>query len=335
MHRRLLSSPLLLSFAVVLRSGTVRAHSKTLNRKLLFYSTNNTRNMSYTISESGAPNTLDYRIYFRGPNGPISPFHDIPLYANPEKTICNMVVEIPRWTNAKMEINTKEALNPMKQDVKKGKLRYVHNCFPYHGYIWNYGALPQTWEDPGVNDESTKCKGDNDPVDACDISTLVAKRGEVKQVKVLGIIAMIDEGETDWKVIVIDVNDPKANDLNDIEDVEKHMPGLIDATVDWFRIYKVPAGKPENEFAFDGEAKNKTFASKIISDTHEHWRNLITNKTENKEGLSCKNVEVEGSPYKITSDEANSILKDAAPVEKPDEISDEVSRWHFLRRGKK
>ena len=42
-----------------------------------------------------------------------------------------------------MQIATTEALNPIKQDCKKGKLRYVHNCFPYHGYIWNYGALPQ------------------------------------------------------------------------------------------------------------------------------------------------------------------------------------------------
>jgi len=42
-----------------------------------------------------------------------------------------------------LQISTKEALNPIKQDCKKGKLRFVHNCFPYHGYIWNYGALPQ------------------------------------------------------------------------------------------------------------------------------------------------------------------------------------------------
>lgn len=75
--------------------------------------------------------------------GPISPMHDIPLYADEANKILNMVVEIPRWTNAKMEINLKETLNPIKQDVKKGKLRYVANCFPHHGYIWNYGALPQ------------------------------------------------------------------------------------------------------------------------------------------------------------------------------------------------
>ena len=42
----------------------------------------------------------------------------------------------------------------------------------------------------------------------------MAKQGDVKQVKVLGILAMIDEGETDWKVIAIDVNDPMAKDMN-------------------------------------------------------------------------------------------------------------------------
>ena len=34
-------------------------------------------------------------------------------------------------------------LNPIVQDEKKGKPRFVHNCFPHHGYIWNYGAIPQ------------------------------------------------------------------------------------------------------------------------------------------------------------------------------------------------
>lgn len=42
----------------------------------------------------------------------------------------------------------------------------------------------------------------------------VCSRGEVIKVKVLGILAMIDEGETDWKVIAINVDDPEAKDLN-------------------------------------------------------------------------------------------------------------------------
>ena len=73
----------------------------------------------------------------------VSPFHDIPLFADQNNGILNMVVEVPRWTNAKMEISKEEPFNPIKQDVKKGRLRYVRNCFPHHGYIWNYGAFPQ------------------------------------------------------------------------------------------------------------------------------------------------------------------------------------------------
>ena len=48
-------------------------------------------------------------------------------------------------------------------------------------------------------------------------------------------MALLDEGETDWKVIVVDVRDPLAGKLNDIEDVERHLPGLIRATNEWFR----------------------------------------------------------------------------------------------------
>ena len=41
----------------------------------------------------------------------------------------------------------------------------------------------------------------------------VAKRGDVLEVKVLGTLAMIDDGETDWKLIVIDVSDPLAGEV--------------------------------------------------------------------------------------------------------------------------
>ena len=48
----------------------------------------------------------------------------------------------------------------------------------------------------------------------CFFLVQVAARGEVKQVKVLGVMALIDEGETDWKVIAIDINDPLSSKLN-------------------------------------------------------------------------------------------------------------------------
>lgn len=111
--------------------------------------------------------------------------------------------------------------------ILQGKLRFVRNCFPHKGYIWNYGAFPQTWEDPTQIHPETKAAGDNDPLDVCEIGEQVGYVGQVKQVKVLGIMALLDEGETDWKVIVVDVNDPLASKLNDIEDVEQHLPGLV------------------------------------------------------------------------------------------------------------
>jgi hypothetical protein len=45
-----------------------------------------------------------YIIFIEKNGAPVSPFHDIPLFANAEKTILNMVVEIPRWSNAKLEV---------------------------------------------------------------------------------------------------------------------------------------------------------------------------------------------------------------------------------------
>lgn len=58
----------------------------------------------YTVRKIGAPNTLEHRIYIEKDGVPVSPFHDIPLYANEQQTILNMVVEIPRWTNGKLEV---------------------------------------------------------------------------------------------------------------------------------------------------------------------------------------------------------------------------------------
>lgn len=270
-------------------------------------------------------------MFFKGPKGtPVSPFHDIPLYANSEKTTFNMVVEVPRWSNAKMEITTSEKLNPIKQDIKKGKLRYVKNCFPHHGYIWNYGALPQTWEDPSHTDENTKCNGDNDPLDVCEIGHRVAKMGDVIEVKVLGTLALIDEGETDWKVMVIDVKDPLAEKLNDIADIEKEMPGFIENTFHWFRIYKVPDGKPENQFAFEDKPKDKAFALKVIEQTHEQWQKLMQGKAD-AGSIACENLSVAGSAHVIDAEAAQGVL-DKAPAcgGTPNEVASSVDLWHFV-----
>lgn len=61
--------------------------------------------MGYSVRKIGAPNTLEHRVYIEKDGQPISPFHDIPLFANEQQTILNMIVEIPRWTNGKLEVS--------------------------------------------------------------------------------------------------------------------------------------------------------------------------------------------------------------------------------------
>ncbi|KIO26550.1 hypothetical protein M407DRAFT_243668 [Tulasnella calospora MUT 4182] len=280
----------------------------------------------------GSANTLDHRVFQEENGQVISPWHDIPLFADQNAGILNMVVEVPRWTNAKMEISKEEPFNPIKQDIKKGKLRFVRNCFPHHGYIWNYGAFPQTWEDPTVQHAETKAKGDNDPLDVCEIGEAVGYPGQVKQVKVLGIMALLDEGETDWKVIVVDVTDPLASKLNDVEDVERHLPGLIRATNEWFRIYKIPDGKPENVFAFSGEAKNKKYATEIIHECHEAWRRLVANPdiAQAAGGLSILNARVQGSSAQVHP--SDPLFAKIPPNQNlpPAPIDPSISKWFYI-----
>jgi inorganic pyrophosphatase len=49
----------------------------------------------------------------------------------------------------------------------------------------------QTWEDPNATHPETKAKGDNDPLDVCEIGEALGYTGQVKQVKVLGIMCVV------------------------------------------------------------------------------------------------------------------------------------------------
>ena len=227
----------------------------------------------HATSVAGETGTESYRLFFEDGGKKISPWHDIPLKAG--DGLYNFVNEIPKYTKAKMEVATKEENNPIAQDIKKGKLR------DYHGPIfWNYGCLPQTWEDPGVEHPELKVFGDDDPVDVVEIGSNAMASGEVAPVKVLGVLAMIDDGELDWKVVAIKSDDAMASKLNDVSDVETHMPGVISGIREWFRWYKTPDDKPLNAFGFDEKCLDKKSAEEVIAETHEHYNNLKSGKTD-------------------------------------------------------
>lgn len=82
-------------------------------------------------------------------------------------------------------------------------------------------------------------KGDNSPVDVIEIGSKVHTIGSVVDVKVLGALLLLDQGELDWKIVAIDINDHLASKINDVYDINDYMPGLLDTTIEWFRFYKV------------------------------------------------------------------------------------------------
>jgi len=233
---------------------------------------------SLTTMTTGQPNSLEYRVQFhyndRGQLKQISPWHDIPLYS--VDGYLHLITEIPKFSRAKFEIATGEALNPIKQDTKNGKLRE----YKYGDMLFNYGAFPQTWEDPKHTTPDTGFVGDNDPIDAVEIGLKRLRTGSVTKVKVLGVLAMIDDGETDWKVICINVDDVMASKLNDIGDVEREMPGMVDVLREWLRNYKTVDGKPENTFGLDERALDREYALNVINETHGFWKSLTSDGTK-------------------------------------------------------
>jgi len=264
--------------------------------------------MSYVTKPIDKPGSPHYRLYFTSAGKVISPLHDIPLWVNQAQGVANMVVEIPRGDRAKMEMGTGVALNPIKQDVKKGKLRYVHWPYPC-----NYGAFPQTWENPTLVDHRTNARGDNDALDVCEISDCEFRSGDVVPVKILGTYAMIDEGETDWKILAVSMNDPNAARLNDIDDIEKVYPGKLLELFSFLKFYKTPAGSGPNNFAFDGALQNREAALLVTEEVHGQWRRVITKdipcKTD-KYTVSCVCTQTD-SPYKVAVEEAERHILDS------------------------
>jgi len=222
--------------------------------------------------ERGKFDTPKWKFCYSCRGKPISPWHSIPLFTDPyERKICHFVLEMPRGTSEKIGVNQKEEWNNLKHEVKDGKLVTItHGKLP-----WNYGSLPQTWQDPRDTHWETRCPGDDGLLDCIEIGAKTPKRGAVVTVKPLGCFALVNEGKTDWKIVAIDVNDPKAKDLNDIDDVEKVFPGLLEQIREWYKVYKVADGKEPNRYGFGGRALDQGEAYQVIGQCNVNWSKLF------------------------------------------------------------
>lgn len=95
-----------------------------------------------SLREVGARNTLDWRIWLLHKCNPISFWHDVPLYPYENDTkIINVVVEIPRWTDGKIELESSEALTPIFHDDRNDAPRFVESVYPHRSYPFVYGSV--------------------------------------------------------------------------------------------------------------------------------------------------------------------------------------------------
>lgn len=230
-----------------------------------------------STNHEGRYGTKHFKLFPTIRGSVVSPWHDIPLVADSDKKLYNFIVEIPMYSTAKMEVMKGEMGNPIMQDEKNNKPRFYSYGVPF----FNYGLLPQTWEDPNFIDPETGAGGDDDPIDAIEIGAEGALgMGSVVRVKVLGSMELIDEGETDHKIIVLRETDPNFDHIHSMADLERTRPGITAKLLDWLKNYKTSDGKPQNRLKSDLPTSS-TEAIRIIDEVNQFYKKLISGQTPN------------------------------------------------------
>jgi len=200
-------------------------------------------------------------------------WHDVPLRpTSTDDSMINFITEIPMYVSAKMEVSKEMPGNPIMQDVNKdGSPRY----YTYGTPFFNYGLIPQTWEDPDVK-SAQGYGGDNDPLDVIELGSSQLMMGSITSCRVIGALELIDEGETDFKILCIHSGDKDFDRIYDMNDLESVKPGTTAKLVDWLKMYKTSDGKPENSLA--QETPYSVYKAKeIIEETHQRWKSLCSN----------------------------------------------------------
>lgn len=136
--------------------------------------------------------------------------------ANNELTI-EMIVEIPKGCKNKIEF-----------DIKRNAFILDRPLFGANFYPGEYGYIPNTLD------------YDGDPLDVISLITYPTFPGCMIEVRVLGAINMIDNGEIDTKIFGVVKSDPRFKDYKTLNDVPKH---LLDEITNFFLQYKALQNK--------------------------------------------------------------------------------------------
>jgi inorganic pyrophosphatase len=127
------------------------------------------------------------------------PWHDIP---NPMSTFqqgFNVVIEIPKGSKVKYEL-----------DKPSGILRVDRVLYSAVHYPANYGFLPRTYCD------------DKDPLDVLVLGNESVVPGVLMTARAIGVFRMRDQGELDDKIIAVHSNDPAFAEYEDVSQLPQH-----------------------------------------------------------------------------------------------------------------
>jgi inorganic pyrophosphatase len=174
------------------------------------------------------------------------PWHDLPNHPSTAHEYFNVVIEIPRGSRVKYEL-----------DKVTGLLRVDRVLYSSVHYPYNYGFLPRSY-----------C-GDGDPLDVLVLGMEPVHPLSIMQARAVGVIQMYDEGKEDHKVVAVHVNDPAVRDYRDISELPKHTFQEIES---FFEDYK----KLEHKEVRVAELLGAAEALTIVKDAFEFYRNKET-----------------------------------------------------------
>lgn len=148
----------------------------------------------------------------------VHPWHDVnPGDNTPEEVTA--FIEVPKGSTLKYEL-----------DKETGFIRLDRVLYSAVHYPGDYGFIPQTISEDG------------DPTDVIVITNFPIQAGTLVDVRPIGILEMIDDGERDEKIICVPTTaiDPRFAKRKDISDFSDH---VILEIKHFFETYKQLQGK--------------------------------------------------------------------------------------------
>lgn len=159
----------------------------------------------------------------------------------------------PRIVHAVIEIPAGE-VNKYEYDKKLDIFRLDRNLHSPVHYPGDYGFIPQTLSQDG------------DPLDVLVLVDAPTFTGCLVQVRVIGMLEMIDQGAKDEKILGVASNNPRYLEVNDYSEIWPHM--LLEIS-HFFATYKDLEGKR----AIINGWFNQARALEVVTESHQRYLN--------------------------------------------------------------